>query len=158
MGGANRKMKRQRPDSTWSIYEVLNPFQNRKTWTFSSRTHSPNFWVYHGGSWRMSNCHIQKLKKWIFLRCLILKEFIFPKGLGNVPPLFAQPNCEDKSFEPDHQILSQCPIQRFLTLITSFLGASSQKEDDFSRIINQVLKIFFRHRGSPILKIKRIFE
>ena len=40
---------------------------------------------------------------------------------------FAQPNCEDKSFEPDHQILSQCPIRRFLTVITNFLRAESQK-------------------------------
>ena len=57
---------------------------------------------------------------------------------------FAQPNCENKSFEPDHQIPSQCPIQRFSNSDHQiFLGALSQKEDDFSGIINQVLKIFW---------------
>ena len=56
---------------------------------------------------------------------------------------FAQSNCENKSFEPDHQIPSQCLIRRFLTVITIFLGALSQKWDDFSWIINQVLRIFW---------------
>ena len=36
-------------------------------------------WVYHGRSWRLSNFHIQRQQKWIFLRCLIFKEFIFPE-------------------------------------------------------------------------------
>ena len=56
---------------------------------------------------------------------------------------FAQLNYENKSFEPDHQILSQCLIRRFLTVITNFLGALSQKEDDFSGIVNQALRIFW---------------
>ena len=48
--------------------------------------------------------------------------------------LFAQPNCENKSFEPDHQIPSQCPIRRFSNSGHQFfLGAlSKEKEDDFS--------------------------
>ena len=38
------------------------------------------------------------------------------------------------------------PFGDFLIVITKiFLGALSQKEDDFSRIINQVLKIFWFH-------------
>ena len=44
--------------------------------------------------------------------------------------LLAQSNCENKSLEPDHQISSQCPIQRFLSVITNFLGALSQKKKD----------------------------
>ena len=89
MGGTNRRMKGQRPDNIRSLFEILNPFQNRKIWTFYSKVPSPNFWAYHGRSWRLSNCHIQRQQKWIFLRCLIFKEFIFPKkrGLKNVPPL-----------------------------------------------------------------------
>ena len=35
------------------------------------------------------------------------------------------------------------PFRDFLTVITNFLGALSQKEDDFSWIINQVLRIFW---------------
>ena len=77
VGRANRRMKRQQPDSIRSIYEVLNPFQNLKIWTFYLRVPSPNFLVYHGGTWRLSNCHIQRLGKINLLRCLIFKEFIF---------------------------------------------------------------------------------
>ena len=74
--------------SIWSLHEVLNPFRNQKIWTLYSRMSFPNFRVYHDGSWRLSNCHIKK--KWIFLRCLIFKEFLFlKKGLENVPPLFS---------------------------------------------------------------------
>ena len=32
IGEANRRMKGQRPDSIWSLYEVLYPFQNQKIW------------------------------------------------------------------------------------------------------------------------------
>ena len=57
---------------------------------------------------------------------------------------FAQLNCENKSFKPDHHILSQCPIRRFLTVITNFFGSlKSKKRDDFSGIINQALRIFW---------------
>ena len=125
MGGTNRRMKGQRPDNIRSLFEVLNPFQNQKIWTFYSRVPSPNFWVYHDRSWCLSNCHIQRQQKWIFLRCLIFKKFIFPKRALNVPPL-AQPICEDKSFEPDHLISSRHPIWGFLIVMT------------LSRIINQV--------------------
>ena len=94
----------------------------------------------------MSNCHIQETKKMNLFKMLDFQRIHFSKKAKKKRATpFAQPNCEDKSFEPNHQILSQCPIRRFLTVITSFLGASSQKEDDFSRIINKVLKMFFRH-------------
>ena len=52
-------------------------------------------------------------KKLILLRCSIFKEFIFLKKIVEMGYLFAQPNCENKSFKPDHQISSKCPIQRF---------------------------------------------
>ena len=58
---------------------------------------------------------------------------------------FAQPNCENKSFELDHQIselMSHPEIPNSDHQFSS--GALSKKrEDDFSRIINQVLKIFW---------------
>ena len=84
---------------------------------------------------------------------------LFQKRPWKCATFFAQSNCENKSFEPDHQILSQCPIRRFLTVITNFLGALSQKEDDFSGIINQVLKMFwFQALRKPRFENKGIFE
>ena len=70
-------------------------------------------------------------KGWLISMALFLKikhlkkihSFFLEKGLGNVPPLFVQPNCENKSFELDHQIPNQCLIRRFLTVITNFLGS-----------------------------------
>ena len=52
-------------------------------------------------------------KKWIFLRCLIFKKFVFQKKTLETCHPFAQPNCENKSFELDHQIPSQCPFGDF---------------------------------------------
>ena len=72
---------------------------------------------------------------------------------------FVQPNCENKSSEPDHQIPNQYPIRRFLTVITNFLRPLSQKKDNFSGIINQVLKMFwFQALRKSRLKIKEFFE
>ena len=39
------------------------PFENQKIGTFYSRMSFPNSWVYHGRSWHLSSCHIQRLKK-----------------------------------------------------------------------------------------------
>ena len=50
-----------------------------------------------------------------------------------MPPLCAQPNCENKAFESDHQISNKCPIQRFSNSDHQFLGTLSKKEDDFFR-------------------------
>ena len=134
VGGANRRMKGQRSDSIQNLYKVLYPSQNQKFELFVPKCLLSNSRTYHSGSWRLSNCHIQKQQKWIFLRCLIFKEFIFPKkGPWKRATPFAQLNCENKSFESDHQIPKSMPIQRFLTVITNFfLGTLSQKEDDFS--------------------------
>ena len=87
-GKANKRMKGQRPDSIWNPYEVLYPSQNQKFELFILECLPSNSWTYHGGSWRLSNYHIQEQQKWIFLRCLIFKEFIFSKkGLGTAPSL-----------------------------------------------------------------------
>ena len=73
--------------------------------------------------------------------------------------------CENKSFEPDHQISSKCLIRRFLTVITNFSGALSQKKRKnkkmtFREIINQDLKIFLVSGAEEalILKTKGISE
>ena len=116
--------------------------------------------VYHGRSWRLSNCHIQRLKKMNLFKILNFQKIhFFRKRPWKCATPFVQPNCENKSFGPDHQILNQCPIRRFLTMITNFLGSLSQKEDDFLGIINWVWNYFgFRHWESLVLKIKGIFE
>ena len=96
-GGASKGMKGRQPGSIWSLHGFLNPFQIRRIWTFYPIMHFSNSWVYHGGSWCLSNCHIRGLEKWIFLRCLIFKEFLFlEKGLEHVSSLW--PNYEDKFF------------------------------------------------------------
>ena len=90
-GRVDRRMKKQRPDSTRSIYEVLNPFQNqKKIWTFYSKSVFPEFlsllrWVLT----LVKLSYSETRGKWIFLRCLIFKKihFFSKKGLGNVPPL-----------------------------------------------------------------------
>ena len=141
MGEVNRRVKGQWPNSIWILYEVFYPLQNQKFELLVPKC-PPR--LYHGGSWRLSNCHIREQQKWIFLRCLIFKEFIFlKKRPWKCAISFAQLNCGNKSFEPDHQILSQCPIRRFLTVISNFLGALSKKKKMiFREIINQNSKIF----------------
>ena len=62
IGEANRRMKGQWPDSIRNLYEVLYPFQNQKFELLVPESLPPNSRVYHGGSWRLSNCHIQELK------------------------------------------------------------------------------------------------
>ena len=120
---------------TLSKTKNLNPlFRNASLWILEFIT----------GSWRLSNCHIQELKKINLFKMLDFQRTHFSRKRPlKCATLFAQPNCENKSFEPDHQIPSQYPIQKFLTVITIFLGALSKKEDDFSWIINQVLRIFW---------------
>ena len=112
MGGVNRRVKGNNQTASESSISSSTLFRT-KIWTLSSKTLPSNSRVYHGGSWRLSNCHIQELKKWIFLKCLIFKEFIFLEKASEMRHLFAWPNYRNKSFEPDHQISSKCPIRRF---------------------------------------------
>ena len=72
------------------------------------------------------------------------KEFIFfRKRPWKCATPFAQPNCENKSFEPDHQIPSHCPIRRFLTMITNFFGSLKSKRRWLFRNNKLSLKIFW---------------
>ena len=73
MGEANRRMKGQWSNSIRSLYEVLYLFQRKKVEPSFPKCLPLNSRTYHGGSWRLSNCHIQEQQKWIFLRCLIFK-------------------------------------------------------------------------------------
>ena len=74
--------------------------------------------------------------------------------------LFAQPNCKNKSLESDQQISSQCPIRKFLTVITNFLRALSQKKDDFSGNNKSRFKNIFvsSAKEALILKTKGILN
>ena len=53
---------------------------------------------------------------------------------------FAQPICENKSFEPDHQISKLMPHLEISNSDHQFLGTSSQKKYDFLGKINRILK------------------
>ena len=70
--------------------EVLNHFRNPRTWTFYLWMSFPNNRVYHGGSWRLSNYHIQKLEKMnLFKMSDFQRILVSKKRLENVPPLFS---------------------------------------------------------------------
>ena len=91
---------------------------------------------------------------------MIFKEFVFPekRPWKRATSLLNQ-IYENKSFEPDHQISSKCPIQRFLTVITNFLGVLSQKRRTnkkmtFREITNQDLKIFLVSGAEEALSLK----
>ena len=97
---------------------------------------------------------------------MIFKEFAFleKRPWKRATSLLNQ-ICENKSFEPDHQISSKCPIRRFLTVITNFLEVLSQKRRKnkkmtFREITNPDLKIFLVSgtKEALILKTKGIFE
>ena len=128
MGGASKWMKGRQPENIWSLHGFLNPFQNWRIWTFCPIMHFSNSRVYHGESWRLSNCHIQWLEKWTFLRYLIFKKFLFlEKGLEHMPSLW--PSCENKSFEPDHQISELMSHSEISNSDHQFLETSSQKKN-----------------------------
>ena len=89
---AKRRMRGKRSDSIRSFHEVLYPFRNQESEPFVTECFPPNSWVYHGGSWHLSNCHIQRLEKINFFKMLDFQRIHFfqkKEGLGNVSPLFS---------------------------------------------------------------------
>ena len=73
------------------------------------------------------------------------------------------PNCENKSFKPDHQISELMSHLEISNSDHQFLGTLSQKKEyDFLGRINRILKkkcvLVFTHWGGLDLKIKGIFE
>ena len=61
------------------------------------------------------------------------------KGLGNAPPLLLNQIVKINLLSQIIRFHINAPFEDFLTVII-FLEALSQKKDDFSGIINQVLK------------------
>ena len=129
-GEANKRMKGQRSNSIRNLYEVLYPSQNQKFELFVPKCLPSNSRTYHGGSWCLSNCHIQKLKKWwmnLFKMLDFQRTHFLKKRPWKCATFFAQSICADKSFESDHQIPSQHPIWGFLTVITNFFESLKSK-------------------------------
>ena len=108
----------------------------------------------------MSNYHIQILEKLNLFKMLDFQKnsFFQKKGLGNVPPLLLNQIVKINLLSQIIRFQANAPFEDFLTVITNFLGALSQKEDDFSGIINQVLKIFWcQALGKPRFENKENF-
>ena len=102
-GRSKQKNERQWPDSIRILYEVLYPFQNKKFELLVLESLPPNFWVYHGGSWRMSNYHIQRLEKMNLFKMLDFQRICFSrKRPWKCATFLFNQICENKSFEPDH--------------------------------------------------------
>ena len=122
--------------------EVLYPLKNQKFELLIPECLPPNSQVYHGGSWRLSNYHIQRLKKWIFLRCLIFKEFIFlEKSLGNVPPLLHTSIVKIDLLSQIIWFQVNTPFEDFWQWLPIFRDLQKKKMT-LSGMINRVLKIF----------------
>ena len=88
-------------------------------------------------------------------------HFFFQKKALETCHPFTQPNCEkNKYFEPDHHISELMAHSKIANNDHQFSSrALSQKENNFSWIINQVLKIFwFQTLRNLDLKTKEIFE
>ena len=124
-----RTKEREGNDQTVAEASIRSsiPFENQKIGTFYSRISFPKSQVYHNGSWRLSNCHIQRLKKMnLFKDTWFLKNLFFlEKGFKRATLLLNQIVKINLLL---NQIPSQCPIQGFLTMITNFWGALSQKK------------------------------
>ena len=69
----------------------------------------------------------------LFLKCLIFKEFIFPeKSLRKVPPLLLNQIVKINLLSQIIRFQVDASFEDFLIVIINFVGALSQKEDDFS--------------------------
>ena len=128
VGEANGRMKRRRSDNIWSLYEVLYPFQNQKFDTFYSRMISPEFPNLSRLVLTPVKLSYSGTKKWIFLRCLIFKEFIFPeKCLGNVSPLLLNQIVKISLWGQIIRFQVNVPFKDFLIVITNFFGSLKSK-------------------------------
>ena len=128
MGGASKWMKDRQPGSIWSLHGFLNPFQNRRIWTFYPIMHFLNSRVYHGGSWCLSNYHIQRLEKINLFKMLDFQRIHFSKkGLGNVPPLLLNQIVKINLLSQIIKFQVNVPFEDFLTVITNFFGSLRSK-------------------------------
>ena len=85
-------------------------------------------------------------------------SFFSEKGLGNMPPLLLNQIVKINLLSQIIRFQVNAPFRDFLTVITNFFRALSKKKDDFSGIINQVLKIcWFQALRKPRFENKRNF-
>ena len=116
-----RRMKGQRPDSIWSLHEVLYPFRNRKIWTFYSRMTSPEF----------SNLsrlvltpvklpYSETRKNESFQDAWFPKNSFFQKGLENVPSFLLNQFVKVNLLSQIIGFQVNTPFGDFLTVITNF--------------------------------------
>ena len=160
MGEANRRMKGQWPGSIRNLYEVFYPRQNQKFELLVLERLPSNSRVYHGGSWRLSNCHIQerKKKKNLFEMLDFQRIHFSKKGLWKRAISLLNQIVKMSLLSQIIRFQVNAPFKDFLIVITNFLGALSQKKDDFSWIINQVLRIlWFQALWKPCFENKRYF-
>ena len=89
----------------------------------------------------------------------MLDFFFLEKGLERATSLLNQ-IYENKSFESDHQIPSQWPIRRFLTVITNvFRSLKSKNGWSFGNNKSSFENVLFPStEEASILKAKEIFE
>ena len=118
MGGANIRMKGN--DRTASEPSMRSfTLSKTKNLNFSFQNALPEFSSLSWWVLTLVKLSYSRTKKMNLFKMLDFQRIHFSRKRprkGATP--FAQPNCE--SFEADHQIPSQCPIQRFLTVITHF--------------------------------------
>ena len=116
----------QHPKPLWGPL----PFPKPKTWTLYSKMPSLDF--PRPSQWVLTPVKLpffKKLEKMNLFKMLDFQWIHFSrKRPWKRAALFAQPNCENKSFAPNHQIPSQCPIQRFLAMITNFCESLKKKK------------------------------
>ena len=117
MGEANGRMKRQRPDNIWIFYEVFYPLQNQKFELLVSECPPPEFSSLSRWVLTLVKLPYSEITKMNLFKMLDFQRILFSKkkkkGALETCHLFAQLNCENKSVEPDHQILNKYPIRRF---------------------------------------------
>ena len=128
MGEANRRMKGQRSDSIQSLYEVFYPFQNQKFEPSVPKCYPPNSRVYHCGSWRLSNCHIQRLKKMNLFKMLDFQIIHFSKKRPwkctiSLPNQIAEISLLIQII----RFRVNAPFRDFLTVITNFFESLKSK-------------------------------
>ena len=90
--------KHLKPPTSSSI-----PPKTRKYEPSIQTVSSLNFWVYHDGSWRLSNYHIQRLEKMNLFKMLDFQRICFSrKRPWKCATFLFNQICENESFEPDH--------------------------------------------------------
>ena len=155
MGEANRRMKGN--DRTASE-SSMRSFTLSKTKNLNSSFQNAFPRILESITMGLDACQIAIFrKKWIFLKMLDFQIIHFSRKR---PWKCATPFCSTKLwiFWVRSSDSKSMPHSKISNSDHQFFGSLESKKNDFSGLINKVLKMFFRHWGSLILKIKRIFE